>query len=746
MKLVVLESPTKTKTLSRYLSDDYLILSSNGHINELAKTGKYNLGVDLETFQPQFILDVDKANILANLKKYARQATVVYLATDPDREGEAISFHLSNYIKQYLNANSKIQRVVFNEITKSAVLNGFAQPTDLNPDLVESQITRRLLDRMMGFRLTQLLRKKISAKSAGRVQSVALKLIVEREQEITTFKPKKTWNIFALFTNQLEAQLLKQQTKDVQNRTTKLEKVVIRDPKQLLTIKQQLGKEFIIDNIVTKDQVVLPPKPLKTSTLLQLASSKLNFSVKKTMLLAQQLYEGVEIDGTSLGLITYPRTDSERVSSFFFKRVNAFVKTQYGAQFQGKPSNLHKTKQSQFRIQDAHEAIHITENFVDLATAKRCLSSDLYRLYSLIYYYSIASLMAPATFKNVKFHLLNNNYLFELNSDQLVFAGYLQFLHPNQLADFTDFLPPWKVKETITAKEIISKEKVSKPKPRFSEGTLIKNLEKIGVGRPSTYNTIVDKLLASFYIKKEDAKLTPTKVGDLVNRKLGDFFAQLINEKYTCDLEEKLDKIAEGKLTRLNFLSQFWPFLEEKIDIAQKDMKEEKGVKLDKSCPECSHNLAEKTGRYGPFISCTNYPECNYIERKVVKVERSCPKCQSELVEKKGRYGPFISCSGYPECKYIEQKNKLPEAKLDRNCPQCGRHLAEKKGRYGAFISCSGYPECKYIEKSQQPAVKIGRTCSVCKKNDLIEKSGRYGPFISCSGYPQCRYIEQKKG
>ena len=746
MKLVILESPTKTKTLSRYLTNDYFILSSNGHIKKLAKTGEHSLGINLKTFEPEFVLDSDKKQVLFNLKKYAKQAKVIYLATDPDREGEAISFHLSKYLEENLKVNLKVKRVVFNEITKTAVLNGFAKPTTLDLNLVESQITRRLLDRMMGFRLSQLLRKKLSAKSAGRVQSVALKLIAEREREILNFQPEKTWNLFALFANQWEVQLTKIKVENEQTKTTKWKKIIVRTPEQLQQIEKKLTKEFVVDQILVKNQVLNPPRPLKTSTLLQLASSKLNFSVKKTMFLAQQLYEGVEINGQFVGLITYPRTDSERVSDSFSKKVNHFVKKQYGVKFQGSSTASSQKKQTQFRIQDAHEAIHITNDFIDLNTAKQFLPIDLYRLYSLIYYYSIASLMAPAQFKNLHFVLINGDYLFELTCDQLIFPGHLEFLHPDNLQDFSDPVPDWKVQQTIVADKIIKKEKVSKPKPRFSEGAIVKSLEKIGVGRPSTYNTIVDKLISSFYINKKEHKLLPTKIGLLVNDRLNNFFADLINEKYTCDLEEKLDKIAGGKFNRVDFLSRFWPFLEKKIKIAQDKMVEEKAVKVDKNCPECSHDLVEKQGRYGPFISCSNYPECNYIERKdvSVKVDRSCPDCNKDLVEKPGRYGKFISCSGYPECKYIEGKNKLPGVKIGRDCPQCKKDLMEKQGRYGAFISCSGYPQCRYIEKNQQPPVKIGRPCPDCRK-DLVEKQGRYGTFISCSGYPQCRYIEQKK-
>ncbi len=745
MKLVVLESPTKVKTLTNYLSQDYLVLSSNGHIKELKKTGKYNLGIDLKTFKPKFVLNQSKMKVLTELKKYASKAEKIYLATDPDREGEAISFHLESYFKTKIASKIKIERVIFNEITKSAVLNAFKNPTTLDYNLVESQVTRRILDRMVGFRLSQLLWRKVYAKSAGRVQSVALKLIVDRATEIENFTPQKSWEILALFSAKCQVKLTKRIVSSKKDGLFSFQKVVINEVADLTRIKQHLGKEFIVQKVEKKKQDTQPPEPLKTATLLQLVSSKFGFSAKKTMFLAQQLYEGVEIDGTFKGLITYPRTDSQRINKNFCQKAQKWIEQKYGSSFQGSGVFMPNKKQNKVKIQDAHEAIHVTEDFLELDSAEKNLTPDLYKIYSLIYFYSFAPFMAPAQFEVTKFTLLNHNYVFELACSKIVFPGYLRFFYSKDLDSFNDFHPAWTTKQKVVAQKIIDQAKVSKPKAYFTEGTLIKNLEKIGVGRPSTYNTIVTKLITSQYVKKEKNKIYPNELGVLVDKKLRKHFSELINEKYTYHLEQKLDKIAEGNLDRISFLNEFWPVLEEKIKSASIDMTKENNKELNKPCLRCKEGkLIQKQGRYGQFISCSGYPDCKYIQRSEEKpsVEvpnRKCPKCSKVLLQKQGRYGQFISCSGYPECRYIESG-----VKTDRKCPTCNKDLVKKQGPFGEFISCSGYPDCRYIERTREkPSVEVpNRKCPKCSKV-LLQKQGRYGQFISCSGYPECKYIEK---
>ena len=697
MKLIILESSNKTRTVKQYLnSNEYLVLSSNGHVTELAKTGKYGLGIDLDTFEPEFIVSKDKKMILKQLKEYGKKAEIIYLATDPDREGEAISYHLA----KRLNYDKKIKRIFFNEITKNAVLKAIENPTNINSDLVESQITRRLLDRIIGFRLSKLLQKKIRAKSAGRVQSVALKLIVQRQEEIEKFIPEKKWLLSILTDDNFLINLTKKRS----NKDPKLFiNITIKSEKEFTQIKETLSGETKVNNIIKKTTTLNRPSPLKTATLVQLASSQFQFSIKKTMLLAQKLYEGVDINGKLMGLITYPRTDSERINEVFYQKMSLFIKKNFGSSFCGSmPSQKQKTKKkgTKVKIQDAHESIHITGELMNLNLMEKVLEKDLFRLYLLIYNYSLASIMTPAKFDVHKFELINKDYKFEIISENLIFSGFLKILSPN-LKKFINKVPDWKIKNVIKNKEILKDIKISKPKPNFTEGSLIKTLEKLGIGRPSTYSTVVSKLKLSSYLEKKENKLFSTEIGCLVNKRLKKSFSDLINEKYTAELEEILDKIAKGEERRINFLKKFWKFFDSKMEIADKEMEGNETQILEKICEKCQKNLVRKQGRFGPFVACSGYPECRYIEKtpqKEEKLGRKCEKCQKDLVKKQGRYGPFVACSGYPECRYIE-KTPQKEEKLGRKCEKCQKDLVKKQGRYGPFVACSGYPECRYIEK-----------------------------------------------
>ena len=656
--LVIVESPSKSKTIEKYLGNDYVVTSSKGHIRDLSTTGKYGFGVDVDNgFTPTYEAIPGKKKVINDLKKQAKESNKVFLASDPDREGEAIAWHLKDALglKDY-----KYERVVFNEITKPKVLEAFTKPRKIDDDLVKSQETRRILDRIIGFRLSKLMQSKTGGKSAGRVQSVALKLIVDREDEINSFIPEEYHTITAYF-DLFDALLYNYDHKDIEIKTKK-------EAEQILN---NLGSSFKVEDVIKKDKSRKAKPPYTTSTLQQDASNKLGFSGKKTMSLAQKLYEGVTLKDETTGLITYMRTDSIRLSDEFIKDSYKYINDTYGKEYVG---YVKQTKKKD-NVQDAHEGIRPTSVYRTPESVKEFLTADEYKLYNLIYIRALASLFADAKQKQTTVILDNNNYQFKTTGSIVLFDGYLRiYKHYEDNED--KILPDLNINDEFCANDIKEEEHFTKPKPRYTEAKLIKELEELGIGRPSTYVKIIDTLKERKYVLLEDKKFKPTEIGILTTRKLQEFFSNLINVEYTRDMEEDLDKIADGKEVWNEMLDKFYkefsPLVQQAFDNMEKEPPQETG----ELCPLCNSSLVVRKGKYGEFVACSNYPNCKYVkkeEKKIVEIMK-CPKCDGMVVEKKTRKGKiFYGCSNYPKCDFATW-----DKPIEKKCPECGEVLVEK--------------------------------------------------------------------
>ena len=671
--LVIVESPSKSKTIEKYLGKDFKVVSSKGHIRDLATSGRFGLGVDVDKdFKPNYVAIKGKSNVIIGLKRDVKNSNMVYLASDPDREGEAIAWHL----KVALGIeDDKYKRVLFNEITKDKVLEAIDKPTVIDDDLVKSQETRRILDRIIGFRLSKLLQSKVGAKSAGRVQSVALKLIVDREREIEAFVPEEYWKITVIFDKpELEAELFKYKKDDIELKCE-------ADTKKVL---DSLGEEYTVESITQKEKKKKSKYPFITSTLQQEASNKLGFSAKKTMSVAQKLYEGIDLEDETVGLITYMRTDSIRLSDEFSKATYKYIYDNYGKEYAGYVKKSKKTE----NVQDAHEAIRPTSIFREPLKVKKYLSSDEFKLYSLIYKRALASLMADAKVKGTTIVLDNNDYKFKATGSVLVFDGYLKVY-----ADYEDqddkILPEVKENDVLTTDKVEPAQHFTKPPARYTEARLIKEMEELGIGRPSTYAKIMDTIRSRDYVTMEDKKFVPTEVGFETTDKLQEFFSDLINVEYTKEMEEDLDEIAEGKLVWNKVLDKFWQVFEPRVEKAFEDMDKKAPEETGETCPNCGHPLVVRKGRYGEFVACSNYPECKYIKKEEKKevVIMDCPKCDGKIIEKTTRRGKtFYGCNNYPKCDFASW-----DKPIGKNCPLCGEYLVEKQDK----VKCSS---CDYEE------------------------------------------------
>ena len=672
--LVIVESPSKSKTIEKYLGKDYKVVSSLGHIRDLSTTGKYGLGVDVENhFKPDYKIIKGKSKLVKELKKDVKESDFVYLATDPDREGEAISWHLYDT----LNLKDHYKRIVFNEITKDVILKSFNSARMIDEDLVKSQEARRILDRIIGFRLSKLMQSKTGGKSAGRVQSVALKLIVDREREIQAFIPEEYYEIDAYF-DEFDAKL------DSYNN----EKIEIKTESAAQDILSKLSKDFKIENIDKKEKNKKAKFPFITSTLQQEASSKLNFTSKKTMMIAQKLYEGISLKDETVGLITYMRTDSVRLSDEFIKATYAFINDKYGKEYVGYVKQSKKTE----NVQDAHEAIRPTSINRTPESVKEYLSRDEYKLYKLIYTRALASLMKDAKVEATTVIIDNNDYKFKTTGQVLIFDGYLKVY--NEYEDSEDkILPDFeKYKDNlITSNSIEYSSHTTKPPSRYTESKLIKEMEELGIGRPSTYATTIGILSERGYVNVVDKKFVPTDIGIETTDKLQECFKDIINVKYTKEMEDDLDKIAEGNLESEDLLTRFYNEFEPKVKDAFKNMEKKAPEETGEMCPNCGSPLVIKQSKYGKFVACSNYPECKYIksnkeEHEVVEI-MDCPKCDGKVVEKKTRKGKiFYGCTNYPKCDFATW-----DKPIDKRCPKCNSVLVEKKDK----IKCSS---CDYQE------------------------------------------------
>lgn len=669
--LVIVESPSKSKTIEKYLGKDFHVVSSKGHIRDLATTGKYGLGVDVDNdFKPTYVPIEGKQKMIAALKKDVKEASKVYLATDPDREGEAISWHLKDALGI---KDSDYDRVLFHEITKDKVIEAFKEPRKIDYNLVKSQETRRILDRIIGFRLSKLMQSKTGGKSAGRVQSVALKLIVDREREINAFKKEEYWTIDAIFKD-FEASLFAYKNKDIK----------VKNEEEADKILSSLTDKFTVSSITKKEKAKKAKPPYITSTLQQEASTKLNFPAKKTMSIAQKLYEGIDIGTETTGLITYMRTDSIRLSDTYIKDAYKYINDNFGKEYIG---YVKKTKKTE-NVQDAHEAIRPTSVFRTPNDMKQYLTNDEFKLYELIYYRTLASLMADAKVNSTVMILDNNNYNFKATGQTLIYDGYLKVYKKFEKSE-DKILPVLNENDTVTTDKIEKEQHFTEPPARYTEAKLIKEMEELGIGRPSTYATVIDTIKTRGYVTLDDKKFVPTEIGIETTDKLQEFFSDIINVEYTANMETDLDKIADAKEDNIKVLHAFYDSFEPLVKKAFGEMEKKSPEATGESCPLCGSPLVLRKGKYGTFTACSNYPECKYIkkEQKEVKEIVKCPKCGGMIVERKSKKGKvFYGCNNFPKCKTATWD--IPTGEL---CPKCGDLLVEKDGH----IKCNS---CEYVK------------------------------------------------
>ena len=670
--LVIVESPSKTKTIKKYLGADFNVVSSKGHVRDLATSGKYGLGVDVDNeFTPSYIPIKGKKSVITSLKKDAKDCQKVYLATDPDREGEAISWHLFDAMGL---KDADYERVVFNEITETAIKNAFNNPRKIDYALVKSQETRRILDRIIGFRLSKLMQSKTGGKSAGRVQSVALKLIVDREREINDFVPEEYWSIDAIFTD-FKASLEKYKDK----------KLELKNEIEVNEVLDKLSKTFIIESLDEKEKNKKGVMPFTTSTLQQACSSKYNYGASKTMRIAQKLYEGVEVNGESIGLITYMRTDSTRLSNTFVESAISYIKGKYGDSYVGSV----KISKNKDNVQDAHEAIRPTYINKTPEDLKKYLTPDEFKVYKIIYARALASLMKDAKVLATSIVLDNNDYKFKATGQVLIFDGYLkvygEFVTSDDiiLPDFKDYKS-----NIIISENIESEQHFTKPPARFTEASLIKEMESLGIGRPSTYAKTMETLKERDYVIVIDKKFIPTEMGIETTDKLQEYFADLINVEYTANMETSLDEIADDNLDNIKLLKEFYEKFEPLVKEAFSNMEKKEAEKTGELCPDCEADLVIRKGKYGEFTACSNYPTCKFIkkEEKEKKIIIKCPNCEKgNIIEKvTKRKKLFYGCDNYPNCKTAYWDEPINEF-----CPECKNILVNKNGN----IKCS---TCEY--------------------------------------------------
>ena len=676
-KVVIVESPAKSKTIEKYLGKDYKVVSSVGHIRDLSTTGKFGLGVDIDNdFKPDYVPMAGKKKVIDNLKKLSKEADVIYLATDPDREGEAISWHLFDTLKI---KEDNYERVLFYEITKDKVLQGLQNPRKIDFNLVKSQETRRILDRIIGFRLSKLMQNKTGGKSAGRVQSVALKLVVDREREILAFKEEAYYTITANFINpEFKSELFSYDNKDIE----------IKDKDLASEIRNKLGEEFKVVSVNKKNKNRSSKFPFTTSTLQQEASTKLGFTAKKTMSIAQKLYEGLDIGKEHTGLITYMRTDSIRLSDEFVYPTLKFIEEKFGKEYVG---HVKKSKKQE-NVQDAHEGIRPTSILRTPESLKEHLTPDELKLYTLIYCRTMASLMADAKTDVTTIILDNNNYGFKSSGTVITFDGYLKVYSKYEEANDT-LLPDLSINSIIKTNDIIVEEHFTKPKSRYTEAKLIKELEELGIGRPSTYATIMSNIRERGYVEVVDKKFVPTEIGFVVTDKLQEYFSNIINVKYTANMESELDEIADGKLNNIKVLHDFYNVFDETLHNAFINMERTKPKETGEECPNCHSPLVIRKGKYGEFTACSNYPDCTYVKKEeiVQKEIMNCPKCDGKIIEKRTHKGKiFYGCSNFPKCKVAVWD--MPVGSI---CPKCGGLMVDKNGE----IKCN---DCNYQDESSK--------------------------------------------
>ena len=775
--LVIVESPAKAKTIQKYLGKGFTVEASLGHVKDLPKS---TLGVDTDNdFETEYVIIPGKEKVVAKLKKLAIGMDTIYLAPDPDREGEAIAAHLAEELGNGSKSKKKkkkgdengqqIRRVTFNEITQRAVREAFEHPRDIDQNLVDAQQARRVLDRLVGYQVSPLLWDKVRrGLSAGRVQTVALRLIVEREREIKAFDKKEYWTIDAHLTGPnppaFDARFLGKGE----------EKVEVGNAEEAEKIRAALEHaDWVVRTAEKKERRRNATPPFTTSKLQQDASRKLRFSVKRAMMIAQRLYEGVELGEEGLvGLITYMRTDSTRVAPEALTEVREYITSQYGPEYLPQTPNTYKEKKE---AQAAHEAIRPTSAMRHPDQIKQYLKEDEYKVYKLIWQRFIASQITPAVFDQTTVDIDAKSgadvYWFRVTGSVMKFDGFLRVYEESKEGkdeedeELKHKLPPLEAGQKLTLKELKPEQHFTEPPPRYNEASLVKELEERGIGRPSTYSAILSTIQERQYVQKVGGKFSPTEIGLVVTDLLVENFPDIFDIAYTARLEEELDEIEEGKEGWKQALGDFYKKFEKDLRYAQKHMENIKRMEkpTDEKCERCGSPLVIKWGKHGSFYACSSYdkenPEtCTFTKENPINLpdldsadvqettqEEYCENCGRVMVLKRGRFGQFMACTGYPDCKTtrrLDQGKRVPDIPLEEMCPKCGtRNLMIRHGRYGEFTSCSGYPDCKYVKQNF-----IGVKCPLCKDGDLVEKKARKGnTFYGCGNYPACKFTAAHK-
>ncbi|WP_041517853.1 type I DNA topoisomerase [Bacillus subtilis] len=687
--LVIVESPAKAKTIERYLGKKYKVKASMGHVRDLPKS---QMGVDIEqNFEPKYITIRGKGPVLKELKTAAKKAKKVYLAADPDREGEAIAWHLAHSLDLDLNSDC---RVVFNEITKDAIKESFKHPRMINMDLVDAQQARRILDRLVGYKISPILWKKVKkGLSAGRVQSVALRLIIDREKEINDFKPEEYWTIDGTF-------LKGQETFEASFFGKNGKKLPLNSEADVKEILSQLkGNQYTVEKVTKKERKRNPALPFTTSTLQQEAARKLNFRAKKTMMIAQQLYEGIDLgrEGT-VGLITYMRTDSTRISNTAVDEAAAFIDQTYGKEFLG---GKRKPAKKNENAQDAHEAIRPTSVLRKPSELKAVLGRDQMRLYKLIWERFVASQMAPAVLDTMSVDLTNNGLTFRANGSKVKFSGFMKVYvegKDDQMEEKDRMLPDLQEGDTVLSKDIEPEQHFPQPPPRYTEARLVKTLEERGIGRPSTYAPTLDTIQRRGYVALDNKRFVPTELGQIVLDLIMEFFPEIINVEFTAKMERDLDHVEEGNTEWVKIIDNFYTDFEKRVKKAESEMKE---VEIEpeyagEDCELCSSPMVYKMGRYGKFLACSNFPDCRNTKPIVKQIGVKCPSCgEGNIVERKSKKKRvFYGCDRYPDCEFVSW-----DKPIERKCPKCGKMLVEKKLKKGIQVQCV---ECDYKEEPQK--------------------------------------------
>ena len=758
--LVIVESPAKAKTINKFLGRNYVVRASMGHVRDLPKS---KLGVDVEHgFLPDYVVIPKKKKVLSELKSEAKKADAIYLAPDPDREGEAISFHLAEELG---GKDSKIHRILFNEITKKAIQEAIQNPLEINRDKVDAQQARRVLDRLVGYQLSPLLWEKVRrGLSAGRVQSVALRIVCEREREIQAFQSEEYWSVHTNLESgnppPFEAKLTKADGKTIE----------LKDEEGTMAVVSELETaEFSIQKVTAKERRRNPVPPFITSKLQQEGARKLGFSAKRTMIVAQRLYEGIELGSEGpIGLITYMRTDSTRIADEAITEVREYIGERYGESMLPAKPNVYKSKKG---AQDAHEAIRPTSAFRDPDSIASYLDRDELKLYRLIWNRFVASQMPPAVFDETIAEVSAGRYTLRARGSVLKFNGFLAIYEEGKDEDTSKKaaeaesrnesgkqLPALTEGEILKLLKVKPEQHFTQPPPRFTEASLVKELEEKGIGRPSTYASILSVLVDREYVHLAEKKFAPTELGFLVTDLLMGSFADIMQTEYTARLEELLDQIEEGNANYLTTIDEFYKKFSSDLAEAKETMTNVKAMEIatEEVCDKCGKSMVIKWGRFGHFLACSGYPECrntreiqNYSDKESADPDafqnEECEKCGRPMVLKKGRYGQFLACSGYPDCKNTRrilrgEDGSLETKKdrlLDESCPKCDNKLVVKHGRYGEFTACSNYPDCKFIKQKE-----VGVTCPEddCK-GQVVERRSRRGKlFYGCSNYPDCEF------